>query len=218
MRWQRVVLFAAIVAAHVLVVMFFPVGSAPEDASEEQISFATLLMPVTREQQTSRLTQQGPAAGSSRRRARSMRATRSGGTNQTIQDAVVSNNSQSDSTPASAPSINWASEAQIAADNQLRQDGETSRQAAALSQWRSRVMPPSKVPEARHFRWDYARTHRLESSPLGLNINLNDRCSVLISIYLMAIIGGCKLGEIPVHGDLFTHMRDDSGSSAPLGH
>jgi hypothetical protein len=213
-----VFLFAAVVAAHVLVVLFFPVGSAPSDTPEQEISFATLLAPMLIEQQTSRPTQRGQSSATTARRpAETMQATRGAEANQTIQDAVVSNASQSDSAPTPAPSINWAGEAQIAADNQVRADVESSRQAAALSQWRSRVMPSSNEPEARQFRWDYARTHRLESSALGLNINLNDRCSVLISLYLVAIMGGCKIGELPVHGDLFTHMGDDPDSSAPPG-
>jgi hypothetical protein len=218
MRWQRVVLFAAIVVAHVLAVLFFPAGLVPHDTPEQPITFATLLVPQPIEPQTSRPKQQRQAAATtSKRPAATMRATRSAETNQTNQDAVAFNDVQSDAASNTGPPIDWAKEAQIAADDRVRLDAETAPKAAALSQWRLHVMPSPNVPGGSKFRWDYARTHRLEATALGLNINLNDRCSLLISLYMMAIMGGCKIGELPVHGDLFMHMKDDPESSAPAG-
>ena len=217
MRWQRAALFAAIVVAHVLVVLYFPAEPAPHDSPRQEISFATLLVPEPTPQPTSRPARQSRAEVSSLTRlAKAMRATRSAEAHHTNQGAAAST-FQPDTGPKSGPSIDWAKEAQIAADNRMREDAETSRQAMALTLWQSRLTPSSDVPQAPTFRWDHARTHRLESSALGLNVNLNDRCSVLISIYLMAIIGGCKIGELPVHGDLFMHMKDDPDSSAPTG-
>ena len=206
MRWQRVALFAAIVVAHVLVVVFFPAEPPPHDNPEQAISFATLMVPESTAQRRSRPAQQSHAPMSSTRRAERRH------TNQDAAAATL----QPDTPPKPRLSIDWAKEAQNAADIRVRQDVESARQAAALSLWRSRVMPSPNVPAAPQFRWDYARTHRIESSALGLNINLNDRCSLLISVYLMAIMGGCKIGELPVHGDLFMHMKDDD-SSAPSG-
>ncbi len=218
MRWQRVVLFAAIVVAHVLAVRFFPAGLAPHDAPEQQISFATLMVPEPIEPQSSRPKQQRAAAATSTRRpAPPMRAAGSTETQHANQDAVAADDVQADEAAHSAASIDWAREAQIAADNRVRLDAETARKAGVLSQWRSRVMPSPNVPAGSKFRWDYARTHRLESTALGLTINLSDRCSLLISLYMMAIMGGCKIGELPVHGDLFLHMKDDPDSSAPAG-
>jgi hypothetical protein len=40
----------------------------------------------------------------------------------------------------------------------------------------------------------------------GLVININDRCA--IAIINLAILPGCKIGHIPVHGHLFKHMND----------
>jgi hypothetical protein len=213
MRWQRVILFAAIVVAHVLAVLFFPAGSVPHDSPEPELSFATLMAPEPTERKTSESEQQRQAAGTTLRRpAEMMRATREAETFHTNQD-VAFKDIQPDAAPNVAPSIDWAREAQIAADYRVKQDVETARRAAAFSRWRSQVTPSSDVPKAAQFRWNYARTHRLESSALGLNINLNDRCSLLISLYMMAIIGGCKIGELPVHGYLFLHMNDDPESS-----
>jgi hypothetical protein len=210
MRWQRVVVFAAIVVAHVLAVLVFPAGSISHESPEQEISFATLMVPEPLDRKTSKPNQQGRAAAfTSRRLAETMRAPRSARTNHADRDVVASREFQPDAASSPAPSIDWAKEAQIAADNRVTQDAEISRQVSALSKWRSQVMPAPKVPERPQFRWDYARTHRLESSALGLNINLNDRCSLLISLYMMAIIGGCKIGEMPAHGDLFTHLKDD---------
>ena len=105
--------------------------------------------------------------------------------------------------------IDWAKEAQIAADDLVRSDADAARRAAGLSQWKSHVMPAPIAAGAPQFSWDYAATHRLESSPHGLVVNLNDRCSLLISVSAMAVMGGCKLGELPVHGNLFMHMKDE---------
>jgi hypothetical protein len=219
MRWQRVVLFAAIVVAHVLAVLFFPAGPVPHDTPEQELSFATLMVPEPIEQKTSQPEQQRQAAAAaSRRPGETLRATRSAETIHLNQDAAASNDVQPDVAPNPAPPIDWAKEAQIVADDRVRQDIVSSRQAAALSKWRSHVMPSPRVPGAYKFRWDYAATHRLESSALGLTVNLNDRCSLLISVFMMAIMAGCKIGEIPVHGDLFMHMKDDPESSAKAGH
>jgi hypothetical protein len=219
MRWQRVLLFAAIVVGHVVAVLFFPAGPVPYDTPGQEISFATLLMPEPVERKTSRPKQQRPAAATtSGHPAETLRTTRSAKTVHANQEAVASDHVQPDAPQNPAPSIDWAKEAQIVADDRVRQDIESSRQAARLSQWRSHVMPIPRAPGGYKFRWDYARTHRLESSALGLTINLNDRCSLLISLYTMAIMGGCKIGEIPIHGDLFMHMKDDPESSAPADH
>jgi hypothetical protein len=106
-------------------------------------------------------------------------------------------------------SIDWVQEAASAAADSLTRDAELSRQASSLTQWQSHVMPSANTRTAPEFSWDYAQTHRLESSTQGLVINLNDRCSILTSVYLMAVRGGCKLGELPVQGDLLVHMKDD---------
>jgi hypothetical protein len=193
--------FAAVVIVHLLAARFFIAGfAALPEAPEQEISFATLIAADSVEEHASRakLLSHG-AAANSRSSARKKEPVRSADTLPLNQPA-----------PSTAPLfIDWAKEAEIAADEAVRREAEAERQAGAFSQWRLHVMPSPHSPAASSFSWDYARTHRLESSAQGLVVNLNDRCSVLISLYFMAVMGGCKLGKIPVHGDLFLHMDDE---------
>jgi hypothetical protein len=217
MRLRRVVVFAAIVAAHFLVLWLFPSGYTPRESAEQQVSFATLMVPEPITEKAGQPEPRGNSVSSRLKHAApAARPTPTPGIGQAkARGAAVGEPQVVQQSRTALALIDWGKEVQIAADNRMRQDAETSRQAAALSQWRSHVMPSPNAPETSQFRWDYARTHRLESSALGLNVNLNDRCSLLISLYMMAIMGGCKLGELPVHGDLFLHMKDDPTSSAP---
>ncbi|HEV2701644.1 MAG TPA: hypothetical protein VGV09_08445 [Steroidobacteraceae bacterium] len=110
--------------------------------------------------------------------------------------------------PGTTPpaSIDWAREAEIAAADRLSMDLETSRQGAALSRWRQKVMPAARQAAKSTFAWDPSRTQRVVTTIPGLVVNLSDRCALLISV--MAIMGGCKVGQMPIHGDLFAHMSD----------
>jgi hypothetical protein len=211
MRWRRVVAFAAIIAAHWLVLWLFPSGYAPREPQEDVVSFATLtiLEPIT--EQASQ-----PAPLESENAMRAARVTerrrfsheKASSTTVSEPERVLPSNT--------APALtDWAKEAQIAADDSIKSDATASRQAGALTDWKSRVMPSPTVPAAPTFSWDYAATHRFESSALGLIVNLNDRCSLLISLSIMAVMGGCKLGQIPVRGDLFMHMKDEPAASSP---
>ena len=77
-------------------------------------------------------------------------------------------------------------------------------------------MPAPWVPHGPEFRWDYAATHRLESTPGGLIINLSDRCLIVTNGLMLLPL--CRIGEIPAHGDLFAHMddpKDPEDASAP---
>lgn len=152
MRWRRVALFAAIVVGHVLVILFFPAGRASHDNPDEEISLAILMVPEPTAQLTPRRAKQSQAATTSTRGAKTMPVTRGAQAHDMNQDAAAAT-LQAEPTPKSLASINWAKEAQIAADNSVRQDDETSRQAVALSLWRSSVMPSPSVPEAPQFRW-----------------------------------------------------------------
>jgi len=193
MRWRRALLFAAIVVAHFLVVRFFPADrELSRDAPEQEISFATLSATAPVE----RVSRPIPI----RKVVRARKFIKGSGRLSDIQPEP----------PQSvAPSpVDWAKEAERAVADSLKRDEVASRQASAFSPWQLRVMPSPKAPATSGFSWDYAQTHRLESSAQGLLVNLNDRCSILISVYLMAVIGGCKIGPLPVHGDLFAHMRD----------
>jgi hypothetical protein len=193
MRWRRALLFAAIVIAHFLVVRFFPADRATSrDSPEQEVSFATLssTAPIERTLQAEPIHQ----------------ATR---TKKFTQGAEGRSHVQPHGAADTAPSaVDWAKEAELAAADSLKRDAEAARQAAALAQWRLHVIPSPQAPAASEFSWDHSRTHPLESSAQGLVVNLNDRCSILISLSLMAVLGGCKIGPLPVHGDLFMHMRD----------
>jgi hypothetical protein len=193
MRWRRALLFAAIVVAHFLVVRFFPADREPSrDAPEQEISFATLSATAPVE----RFSRPIPI----RKVVRAQKF---------IKGSRRLSDVQSEPPQAIAPSpVDWAKEAERAVVDSLKRDEVASRQAAALSQWQLRVMPSPKAPATSGFSWDYAQTHRLESSAQGLLVNLSDRCSILISLYLMAVVGGCKIGPLPVHGDLFSHLGD----------
>lgn len=206
MRWRRAASFAAVAVAHVLAARFFLAGFVilPQ-APEQEVSFATLMAPDSAEEQAPRAKplSQG-AAKDSKSSVRKKQTVPS-------PDALSLNQS----VPGTAPLfIDWAKEAEIAADDAVRRDAEAERQAAVFSQRRLPASPTPPPPAASGFSWDYARTHRLQSSAQGLVVNLNDRCSVLISIYFMAVMGGCKLGKLPVHGDLFLHMDDKPQPSA----
>lgn len=209
MRWRRGVLFAAIVAAHVLVVLYFPAGSVPVESAQPDVFFTALLAPGFSSHKAPHSTRMSGSRlndpGFSRR---SVRSRRTDGSGQSDQDQVVPEAAQAEAQSDPAASIDWTALAHAEVDRLMREDAQVARQAAALSGWRSRVMPAPYTPSASQFRWDHASTHRLESSPLGLTVNLSERCSILVSVYMMAIIGGCKVGEIPVHGDLFMHMKD----------
>lgn len=60
--------------------------------------------------------------------------------------------------------------------------------------------PPPKAPE---FGWSPPRVRVVNG--IGIFVQLNDHCAVIISVMLM---GGCAFGKIEPRGDLFAHMHD----------
>jgi hypothetical protein len=63
---------------------------------------------------------------------------------------------------------------------------------------------------APEFAWDHARTHRVEPMEGGGSILwINDRCFLVM--YGVIPLPMCNVGNIPVRGDLFDHMRDPKG-------
>jgi hypothetical protein len=208
MRWRRAILFSVIVAAHVLIVWLFPIERAQREPPEQEISLTTLLSPEPVRERSS-LADSRKASGASHPVERSARIKRS--------TQIVPPVSPIDSStavlaepppvgePSSAPAfVDWAKEAQVVADERARSDADNSR--------KHYVTP---APIAPTFPWDYAATHRIESSARGLIVNLNDRCSLLISLSIMAVMTGCKLGDLPANGNLLMHMKDPA-SSAPV--
>ena len=65
-------------------------------------------------------------------------------------------------------------------------------------------MPPHAPPH-HPFGWDYAATHRIEVRPGGTIMNLSDRCAIA---FIPFPIPFCRIGAIPVNGNLFKHMSD----------
>jgi hypothetical protein len=110
-------------------------------------------------------------------------------------------------TESQAPvAIDWAQEAERAAARQVDEDEAAARKAAALFAHKkppsSLVLPPPPPPQ---FGWSHAATHRLESFPGGVILNLTDRCAIVFSIMLIPV---CKMGVMEPRGDLFEHMND----------
>jgi hypothetical protein len=61
---------------------------------------------------------------------------------------------------------------------------------------------------APEFGWDHARTHRVEALEGGGGslLWINDRCFIVMAGLIPFAM--CGIGEIPVRGDLFDHLRD----------
>jgi hypothetical protein len=108
-------------------------------------------------------------------------------------------------TPIPAP--DWRAEAQRAADEELEAEARRRQQPSALEPHDfSRVKPGSTDDHKPKFGWYHAGTHRIEAIPNGgFVVNINDRCGVVILIYPVPF---CKIGKIPVRGDLLDHMHD----------
>jgi hypothetical protein len=64
------------------------------------------------------------------------------------------------------------------------------------------------------FGWDYAATHRVDTSQGVPIIHLNDRCVVGL-LWILPFFGCAFGGEIPVKGDLFQHMHDPPADEEP---
>jgi hypothetical protein len=110
-------------------------------------------------------------------------------------------------TESSAPvAIDWAKEAERAVARRIDADEAAARRAAALT---AHDKAPSSLaprpPPGPQFGWSHAATHRLESFPGGLILNLTDRCAIVFSIMLIPV---CKVGDMEPRGDLFEHMGD----------
>lgn len=103
--------------------------------------------------------------------------------------------------------IDWSAEAALAAQHQIElaaapkprslddHHGHNHHDGAGLN-----------YKDAQEFGWNYAATHRVESYGGLPLIHVGDRCVVVFLLILPTF--GCGIGEIPVDGDLFKHMRD----------
>ena len=203
-RWGRIAVFAAIVLAHALLWRLLPALRVTEPVAPVETPLTVWMLSANPEAKSPAARRAGPSAVEPQADAKRPRRHRDSTERQPEQDR------------SSAPaSIDWAKEAQTAAADGTTQDAEAARRSAALSRWKSHVMPSSVVPQGPQFGWDRSHTQRFETTPQGLLVMLNERCVIIINP--LGVAGGCALGHIPVRGDLFDHMRDPSAPQATQG-
>lgn len=119
-------------------------------------------------------------------------------------------------TPAEPPPVeqkpaivDWNAEAALTAKRRAQSAGAPAPRAldkpGAGADFDGGLGPdPGAAPE---FGWDHARTHRIEAMEGGGTILwINDRCFIVMAGLIPFPM--CGIGEIPVRGDLFDHMRD----------
>ena len=186
-RARRIAIFAAVVAAHLLALHFFPDFHGPPEPVDQELTLPIAIFPVSSRERLP-----------SSRHPRKLRNKRE----ERIAPTMIGPRE-----PRSArPWVDWEKEADGAIDNSAEHASEAARRASALSRWREHVMPgPS--PRAPEFRWDYAATHRIVVTPgRGMVFNINDRCFIVATALMVLPV--CRIGQIPAYGDLFAHMDD----------
>ena len=106
-----------------------------------------------------------------------------------------------------APALDWRGELQIAANSELEREELRRQQPALLAPHDFSGVKPGSTDNSKHeFGWNHAATHRIEAMPGGgLLININDRCVIAWMIFPFP---ACRIGKIPVRGDLFDHLKD----------
>ncbi len=186
----RVAIFFALLGAHGLAVLYFASlrGSIPDSSDN---GFATTVFfledkPKGHAPQVTKLPRRPPLAPTPADRI--------------PQRALPPETPLQSAQETTAPiTIDWAKEGErVAADQSARQF-----EADAQARRRAGPAPPARQP----FRWDYAHTHRVESLPGGgLIVNVSDRCALVLKFPVL--FGGCKIGKIESHDDLFAYMRE----------
>jgi hypothetical protein len=199
---RRVIVLAAVVTLHVVVLVLFPRARRSE-LQENDRQHALQLVLVMPPSEASAGRERAPLAPSRRARAAPPAASKS-------RPAARRDVSHEAQPPEGAP-IDWNQQLASAAQRQLRKDADLRRQANALAPPRA---PASfrKTPHSPPFGWYYAATHRVESLPEGgFLIHINDRC--VIGIFIM-VMPACTFEHIEPRGDLFLHMKDDLSPEA----
>ena len=192
--WSRWLLFAFILTVHAVLILLSQRGLIHVPRNAEQ---SLLIFSVTRPPQPGAPLRAALAATHSRPRSRSSVAARP-----LRPDAVL------EATTLSRPplDIDWSAEAALAAQHQT--------ELATAAGPRSLDDHHGRKPRAglnsggsEQFAWDYAATHRVETSQGVPIIHLGDRC--VVGFLLILPFFGCGFGaEIPANGDLFKHMHD----------
>ncbi len=205
---RRITVFVAVVAAHVLALVFIPATHRSlQRAIPEPPAMAMLfLAPLVRDETVAgqdgprllntptarRLVPSGPIPAQSN--------SAPGDTNTAITPDSVEQ-------PAPA-SIDWNLELGDAASRQIARDAAAKRRASALDHASvPRYLAP--VPGSPQFGWNYAATHRVEFQPL-LVVHVNDRC-----VWVALFFAACKIGAMPANGELFKRMRDSPPEGQP---
>ncbi|HEY4212177.1 MAG TPA: hypothetical protein VGM84_11895 [Steroidobacteraceae bacterium] len=203
-RPSRVIALIAILLAHVLILRLLRlVEVRPGGSAESEPAMVLLLLPALRTAPARPPTVQLDDLKSTRPAVEPPEAS-------VPAPVEVAPESSPEAVEPPAP-IDWANEAAIVARRRLEDAAKAAEQAAALSNWRSHVMPGPLKPGPQ-FRWDYANTHRVESIPRGgIVINITDRCAIVFTG--LFVLGGCRIGHQEVHGDLFEHMRDPQAAT-----
>ena len=192
---MRVALFVAVVAAHLILLLFFPLlwRRASSGHEEEPASLPIFLPPrvaVTPELQQRPGGRAGP-------RTRRRRSEPSEAHSPDLQQP------QPESTPTPPDWHAQAEElAQLSAQHIVEAEDIAKRQANALTA-PFKPLAPDRIrgPE---FGWS-AATHRIAPLPGGgLVYTLNDHCQLLV--FPMPFIG-CAVGKIEANGDLFKYMH-----------
>jgi hypothetical protein len=199
---MRVAIFVAIVAAHVLLFLFFPpMRRMLLRAGEDQPTAILVFFPPA----------PMPSLGRPEASRKPMTPSQSGKASnistKTSAEPLKSHPEPpaTEPEPISPPAVtDWAKEAELGAGHAVDGQIDAERKAAALSS-RYHVLPGPRERQP-EFHWDYAHTHRIEPLPGGgLIIAINDNCAVVVYVFPMPF---CKLGKIKPRGDLFNHLED----------
>ena len=202
---MRVATIVVVLVIHVVFFLLFALRSpAPRAGKEETPAMAFLLLRDERPQP--------PTTAQAAQPARPRRATAAPAKSPA---AIVTPEREPPSNAITAPAApDWRHELQIAANNAIEAQERRRHQPSPLAPHDfSGVKPGSTDDSKPRFGWDHSATHRIEEIPTGgLLININDRCVIAWVIFPMPF---CRIGKIPVRGDLFEHMQDPLAPGEP---
>ncbi len=202
---MRATLFLAVLALHVALFFVFAVLSRPVPHLRAAWRAPAIAFFVTAEPATPRIDSAasaptaGRAPGTPRSRAQQVEKRPEAGETPRI---PPQNNAI---TPAPVP--DWHHDLEVAANNQIESAEHRRREPSPLAPHDfSRVQPGSTDTTPQEFGWDHSATQRIQ--PMaggGVLLNINDRCAIAWVIFPFPV---CRIGKIPVRGDLFDHMKD----------
>ncbi len=201
-RANRAAIFAVVLGAHLLALHFLPDFHPPQEISDRELSLSITFVPTQSKKPLTAISRaRHPASERQRATASSGRA------RPAARGRKRENASPAPLNSAGAhPWIDWDKQADAVVADRAEREAEAARRASALSRWREHVMPAPWTSHGPQFRWDYAATHRFQSTPGGLVINITDRCFIVTTgLFVLPV---CRIGETPAYGDLFAHMDD----------